>query len=107
MTVQNTDPAAGGPPETTATTAGTVVVELSLNHAKVLARILAHYDVVTAAGDQAIGYDPEVWHKVLIDLLTQRAAARPGTIPPADVAYVPLRRRIPLSRGGVTLEVVR
>lgn len=103
----------GTPPVTTvpavaATQAGTIRVELSPRDAGVLARILAHYDVLTSRGGidaqlthlQAAADDPSVplpkadgysaapWHHTIIRLLTEKARAE--SLP--DAVLVPLRR---------------
>ena len=71
-----TDPNVDELPEVSASTNGTVVLELAPHHAEVLAKILAHYDVlVTAPGSTGVaadGYEPEVWHHTLIRLLAER-----------------------------------
>lgn len=64
-------------PEVSVSTAGTVVVELSVKNAQVLGRILAHYDVLThGEPPTADGYEPDVWHHTLIRLLAEAANAR-------------------------------
>lgn len=63
-------------PEVSISTAGTVVVELTPTQAQVLARILAHYEVVTTDHPVADGYDPDIWQHTLIRLLAEAANAR-------------------------------
>jgi len=74
-------------PEVSRTTDCTVVVELTPSQARVLARVLAHYEVIATAprpGDAVMdvtryaadGYDPDVWQHTLIRLLAEAANAR-------------------------------
>ena len=95
-------------PAVTATEAGTISVELSPRDAGVLARILAHYDVLTSRGGidtqlatlrvavddpsvplpKADGYSPAPWHHTIIRLLTEKARAE--ALP--DAVLVPFHR---------------
>lgn len=53
----------------------TILVELSIEHAEVLAKVLAHYDTMLAEQQArpADGYVHEVWHHTLVRLLAERA----------------------------------
>jgi hypothetical protein len=81
-------------PDVSATPLGTVLVELAPSDAQTLARILAHYDVLTSfrgpEGERiscADGWVPEVWHHTLIALLAEAERARWRTPP----VLVPIR----------------
>lgn len=59
---------------------GKLVLVLDHDEAQTLARVLAHYEALTHPVDgnvvpTADGYDPDVWHQVLIGLLHQAAVA--------------------------------
>lgn len=66
-------------PEVWTAADGTVVLELTAEHAEVLAKILAHYDALVTEGEgrpPADGYEPPVWHHTLLRLLTENARYR-------------------------------
>ena len=82
-------------PAVRATGDGTVIVELTPSQAQVLARILAHYDVIVGYRsddghqlEHADGFVPEEWQHTLIALIAEAEKARWRTPP----VLVPLRR---------------
>jgi hypothetical protein len=84
-------------PEVSVSTADTVVLELEPSQAQMLAKILAHYDVIASfrgANDEQIpvvdGFDREVWQHVLVELLAQAQNARLQITAPTVI--VPFRR---------------
>lgn len=68
-----------------------VVLELSPEHAEVLAHLLAHYDAIASAYSANLvvaGYEPDVWIQTVVGLLTE--VRRLG--PVAEEVRVPLLR---------------
>lgn len=85
-------------PEVSVSTADTVVIELEPSQAQMLAKILAHYDVIASYRGEhderipvADGFDREVWQHVLVQLLAQAANARLQITAPTVI--VPFRTR--------------
>lgn len=86
-------------PIVSVSTADTVVLELTPDDAQVLARVLAHYDVIVSwrseDGEQRVpvadGFDREVWQHTLIRLLAEAQNARMQITAPTVI--VPFRNR--------------
>lgn len=60
-------------PDVSLSTDETIVVELDREQATVLAKVLAHYDVLEKPLGPPEGYVAEVWHHTLLDLLGRAA----------------------------------
>lgn len=64
-------------------TTDAVNLQCSPGHAEILAKMLAHYDVLLAesAAQRIEGYDPVVWHHTLVELFTAKARMEMRLVP--------------------------
>lgn len=79
-------------PMVSATSLGTIVLELNPADAETLARILAHYDALVANAStytEHIGYEADLWHHTMIRLLSERARIGGNVAATIDVPLLP------------------